>query len=216
MLIDYRGTAPRSVDHESTRNDAMRKQFARLTLLAVLAMGVGLFTPNAAAHPPDPFTIVNHYSRLVADVPDPTDFVFTVLWDYWGGSNQHFDIVRVDPNNPNSDVQLRVQKNGQCLDVNNASGADGARVQTFWCHGGPSQLWFFETTTDPTVVCGPGMFCDNVRTVIRARHSGKCLDAWNPNPSRTNLPKRGAALQQWTCLNNVNQFWDINGGHGPH
>lgn len=197
----------------------MTKHFARLTLLTVLVMGLGLFAPNAAAHPAEPFRVVNHYTGMVVDVPAPqgsTANTFTVLWPYWGGANQQFDLVKVDPNNPNSDVLLKVLHGGKCLDVNNASGSDGARVQTFDCHGGPSQRWFTELVNDPYASCQPMTFCDNVRMVIRARHSGKCLDAWNPGPSLANRPKQGAALQQWTCFNNVNQFWDYQGGHGPH
>ena len=75
----------------------MRKHFARLTLAAALVMGLGLFVPNATAHPPDPFRIVNHYTGMVVDVPPPMDYVFTVLWPYWGGANQQFDIVELDP-----------------------------------------------------------------------------------------------------------------------
>jgi hypothetical protein len=197
----------------------MSKHIVRLVSLAVLMMGFSMCPPHAVAHPPDPFRIVNHYTGMVVDVPAPngsTANTFTLLWPYWGGANQQFDLVPVDPNNPRSDFQLKVRHGGKCLDVNNASGADGARVQTFDCHGGPSQLWFTESVTDPYVTCQPMTFCDNVRTIIRARHSGKCLDAWNPGPSLANRPKQGAALQQWTCFNNVNQFWDLPGGHGPH
>lgn len=197
----------------------MSRVFARLTLLTALVAGFSLLPTNASAHPPDPFRIVNHYTGMVVDVPAPggsTANTFAILWPYWGGANQQFDLVNVDPNNPNSDFLLKVRHGGKCLDVNNASASDGARVQTFDCHGGPSQRWFTELVTDPNATCQPMTFCDNVRTIIRARHSGKCLDAWNPGPSLANRPKQGAALQQWTCFNNVNQFWDLPGGHGPH
>lgn len=126
-----------------------------------------------------------------------------------------FDLVNVDPNDSNSDVLLKLRHGGKCLDVNNASGDDGAEVQTFDCHAGPSQRWFTELVKDPNVQCEPMTFCDNVRMIIRARHSGKCLDAFNPAPSLDNPPSPGALLQQWTCFNNVNQFWDFLGGPPP-
>ena len=91
------------------------KHFARLMLLTVLMLGLGLFPPNAAAHPAEPFRIVNHYTGIVVDVPAPqgsTANTFTVLWPYWGGANQQFDLVKVDPNNRNSDVLLKVRHGG--------------------------------------------------------------------------------------------------------
>jgi hypothetical protein len=201
-----------------TRGSAVRKRFCQLTLATVLLMGLGLGAPGDVNAANEPFTIVNHYTGLVVDVPAPggsTANTFTQLWTSWGGANQQFDLVNVDPNDPNSDLLLKVRNAGKCLDVNNASGDDGARVQTFACTGGPSQRWFTQMVIDPNVSCQPMTFCDNARMTIRARHTGKCLDANNPGPSPANLPKQGAALQQWTCFNNVNQFWDFRGGPPP-
>lgn len=175
-------------------------------------MALGLL-PNGAAVAAEPYSIVNHYTGMVVDVWEGrVENTHTVLWSDWGGLNQRFDLVRVDPNNPHSDFQIRARHAAKCLDVNGASGDDGAIVQTFDCHGGPSQLWFTEMVTDPYAHCQPNTFCDNARMVIRARHSGKCLDAANPGPSLENRPRQGAILQQWTCFSNLNQFWDLAGG----
>ncbi len=198
---------PKDVQH-------IRKR-SRLSWRTILPMALGLLASNTAGAA-EPYSIVNHYTGMVVDVwQGQIANTHTVLWPDWGGPNQRFDIVRVDPNNPHSDFQIKARHAAKCLDVNGASGADGAIVQTFDCHGGPSQLWFAEFVTDPYVQCQPMTFCDNARIIVRARHSGKCLDAHNPGPSLANRPKQGAILQQWRCHNNLNQFWDFNGGPPP-
>lgn len=197
----------------------MRHHLLRLASAAGLVAGLGLLTPTTAHAADEPYTIANHYTGLSVDVPSPngsTANVFTVLWTDWGGANQRYDLVRVDPDNPNSDVMIKVRHAGKCLDVNDARTDDGARVQTFDCYGGLSQRWYIQYVTDPYVQCAPMSFCDNARMTLRARHSGKCLDAHNPSPSLANRPKQGTHLQQWTCQNNLNQFWDLEGGPAPH
>jgi hypothetical protein len=195
----------------------VRKGYSRLTLVTVLLLGAGQGAPTLANAANEPYRIVNHYTGMVVDAHSWgfTENTFINLLPYKGDDYQQFDLVNVDSNDPKSDVLLKLLHGGKCLDVNNASGDDGARVQTFDCYGGPSQRWFTELVTDPYVQCQPMTFCDNVRMIIRARHSGKCLDAWNPGPSLDNRPSPGALLQQWTCFNNVNQFWDFQGGPPP-
>jgi Ricin-type beta-trefoil lectin domain-like len=191
---------------------SMTKRASLLTLLTALLIGLGLLAPNNANAAGEPYTIANHYTGMVVDVwQGSIANTHTVLWPYWGGANQQFDLVYVDQKY----FQMKVRHAGKCLDVNNASADDGAIVQTFDCHGGPSQLWFTQMVTDPYVQCQPNMFCDNARMTIRAKHSGKCLDARNGGPSLANRPKQGAYIQQWTCFNNLNQFWDLNGGPPP-
>jgi hypothetical protein len=188
-------------------------RFARLAAkLCVVSIAFGL-SPSSSAMAAEPYSIVNHYTGMVVDVWEGrVENTHTVLWPDWGGGNQRFDLVPVDPNNPGGDFMIRARHVAKCLDVNGASADDGAIVQTFDCHGGPSQLWFSEMVTDPYVQCRPGTFCDNARMIVRARHSGKCLDAANGGPSLENRPKQGAFIQQWTCFNNLNQFWDFAGG----
>jgi endoglucanase len=179
----------------------------------IVAVPLCLQAPSIAVAADEPYTIANHYTGMLVDVWQArTENTHTVLWPDNGGAHQRFDLVRVDPNNPNSDFLIKVRHAGKCLDVNNASGDDGAIVQTFACHGGPSQRWYMVMVTDPYARCAPMTFCDNARMTIRARHSGKCLDAHNPGPSLQNRPKQGTKLQQWTCLNNLNQFWTLRGG----
>ncbi|MEV6558487.1 RICIN domain-containing protein [Nocardia sp. NPDC051756] len=194
----------------------MRRHIYRPALLTALLTGFGLLSPSTADAAGEPYSIVNHYTGMVVDVWEASlANTHTVLWTDWGGANQRYDLVLTDPNNPRSDFLIKVRHAGKCLDVNGASGSDGAIVQTYDCYGGPSQRWYIESVTDPYVRCQPMTFCDNARTTIRARHTGKCLDAANAAPSLANRPKQGARLQQWTCLNNLNQFWDLRGGPGP-
>jgi len=211
-----RRRAMTSVTGSSSNNGRPKGKGTRQSLLAVIPMALSLLVPDSAIAQQEPYSIVNHYTGMVVDVwQGQTANTHTVLWPDWGGANQRFDLVRVDSNNPQSDFLIRARHVAKCLDVNNASGADGAIVQTFACHGGPSQRWFVVMVNDPYVQCRPMTFCDNARMTIRARHSGKCLDAGNPGPSLQNRPKQGAILQQWTCLNNLNQFWDFKGGPAP-
>ncbi|MFE1592854.1 RICIN domain-containing protein [Nocardia sp. NPDC058705] len=199
----------------TTSKACLRHRIFRVAVLTGFVIGLGALTPAVATAEDEPYILANLYSGLVVDVPAPngsTANTFTVLWSDWGGANQRFDLVPIDPNNPNSDFLIKVRHAGKCLDVNNARGDDGARIQTFDCYGGASQRWYTEIVRDP--YCQPMTFCGNA-TTIRARHSGKCLDAHNPNPSLANRPKQGTHLQQWTCFNNVNQFWSIRGGPGP-
>lgn len=199
----------------AARRTSIRRRAGKSSWLAcvsALSIAFGLLQPGTGVGA-EPYSIVNHYTGMVVDVWEGrVENTHTVLWPDWGGANQRFDLIPVDPNNPRSDFQIRARHAGKCLDVSGAVFDDGAIVETFDCHGGPSQLWFAEMVTDPYVQCQPNMFCDNARMIVRARHSGKCLDAANGGPSLENRPKQGAFIQQWTCFNNLNQFWDFNGG----
>jgi Ricin-type beta-trefoil lectin domain-like len=184
---------------------------SRKALPTALLIWHSVLSSSAATAAEEPYYVVNHYTGMVVDVWQGSKAnTHTVLWTKNGQANQQFDLVYVDADRKY--FQLKVRHAGKCLDVNNARADDGAMVQTFACHGGPSQLWYSKMVTDPYVKCRAGAFCDNSRMTIRAKHSGKCLDAGNPGPSLANRPKQGARLQQWSCLNNLNQFWDLAGG----
>ncbi|MBP9658059.1 MAG: RICIN domain-containing protein [Candidatus Promineofilum sp.] len=78
----------------------------------------------------------------------------------------------------------------KCLDVQNASKANGANVFQYSCHGGDNQLW-------QLVDFGNDYY------QIRAKHSGKCLDVqdW----SKVN----GANVFQYECHGGDNQLWQL-------
>jgi hypothetical protein len=77
---------------------------------------------------------------------------------------------------------------GLCLDVNNGSTDDGAVVQVWGCNGGQNQQWQLQPVGG------------NLALLVVA-HSSKCLDV--PAQTQT-VPTH---LQQWTCLNDLNQRW---------
>ncbi|MFI6154744.1 non-reducing end alpha-L-arabinofuranosidase family hydrolase [Kitasatospora sp. NPDC051170] len=81
---------------------------------------------------------------------------------------------------------LRGTGSGRCLDVSNASQADGAALQIYDCSGGSNQQW---TSTS-----------DNKLTV----YGNKCLDV--PGHATSN----GTRVQIWSCTGGANQQWRVN------
>lgn len=78
-------------------------------------------------------------------------------------------------------------QNNQCLDVEYASGADGARIIYSSCHGGDNQLW------RPIVV-------EN-KYELQSVHSGKCLDVIQADLAEE------AKVMQYQCHGGNNQLW---------
>ncbi|MDP9793290.1 hypothetical protein J2S43_001802 [Catenuloplanes nepalensis] len=70
---------------------------------------------------------------------------------------------------------------GKCLDVDNASIADGAKVQLYTCNNSTAQSWTREGDT--------------------LRALGKCLDVSNSGTAD------GTRVQLWTCNNSAAQAW---------
>ncbi|WP_306216266.1 family 16 glycoside hydrolase [Actinoplanes sp. RD1] len=70
---------------------------------------------------------------------------------------------------------------GKCLDVDNASIADGAKVQLYTCNNSSAQSWTREGDT--------------------LRALGKCLDIDNAGTAN------GTKVQLWTCNNSAAQVW---------
>jgi hypothetical protein len=75
---------------------------------------------------------------------------------------------------------------GRCLDVQNASQADGAQLQIYDCSGGASQQW---TSTSAGAL---------------SVYGNKCLDV--PGSATT----AGTRVQIWTCHGGANQQWRVN------
>ncbi|AWS43450.1 ricin-type beta-trefoil lectin domain protein [Streptosporangium sp. 'caverna'] len=121
---------------------------------------------------------------------------------------------------------IRSVSSGRCLDVANASQANGAQVQIWDCNGQANQQWTStgagelrvygnkcldvnsQGTADGTQVgiwdCngqGNQKWRLNSDGSITALGAGKCLDA--PNYSTAN----GVKLQIWSCSGGVNQRW---------
>ncbi|MFI5649433.1 non-reducing end alpha-L-arabinofuranosidase family hydrolase, partial [Kitasatospora sp. NPDC051705] len=81
---------------------------------------------------------------------------------------------------------LRGVGSGRCLDVSNASRADGAGVQIYDCWGGANQQWTSMSANQLTV------------------YGDKCLDV--PNHATT----VGTKVQIWSCSGGANQQWRVN------
>jgi hypothetical protein len=81
--------------------------------------------------------------------------------------------------------------NGRCLDVENASLANQARLQLYDCHGGTNQQFEFVRIQGTNAVA------------IRAVHSGKCIDV----PNGTTL---STYLQQYDCNSTLAQQWMVS------
>ena len=82
---------------------------------------------------------------------------------------------------------LTALHSGKCLDVRQASLANGAPVQQWTCHGKDNQHWIVEPRFG--------------EYYLRALHSGKCLDV------RQASLANGAPVQQWTCHSPEHQTW---------
>lgn len=98
-----------------------------------------------------------------------------------GASTAAADAVTVTFVNRNS---------GKCLEVENSSRANGARVQQWSCNGQAGSQWY----TKPA----GGRY-----KYIVNRNSGKCLEI--ENSSRSN----GARAQQWDCNGQAGAKWII-------
>jgi endonuclease/exonuclease/phosphatase family metal-dependent hydrolase len=89
-------------------------------------------------------------------------------------------------------VQIVNQQSGLCLDIANASPADGSNVQQWACNGGAWQKWNYDPQT--------GL----VRSQANPRY---CLD----NSGSFN---DGADIKLWTCTGNANQRFTWNAATG--
>jgi poly(3-hydroxybutyrate) depolymerase len=85
-----------------------------------------------------------------------------------------------------SNVTIVGQASGRCVDVPNASTANGTQVQLWDCHGGTNQRWTYTAARQLTV------------------NGNKCLDASGQGTSN------GTAAIIWDCSGQANQQWNVN------
>jgi poly(3-hydroxybutyrate) depolymerase len=87
------------------------------------------------------------------------------------------------PTNPPGTFRLRSEPSGRCLDVNQASSANGTQLQIWDCHGNANQQ-FSQSGRALTVMA-------------------KCLDV----PTNAGA---GTRVQIWDCHGGANQQWNLN------
>jgi endo-1,4-beta-xylanase len=90
------------------------------------------------------------------------------------------------PPSGGSGLELVGAQSGRCVDVPNASAANGTQVQLYDCWGGSGQRW--------TVTSGKQLQV----------FGNKCLDASNQGTSN------GTAVIIWDCSGQANQQWNVN------
>ncbi|MFG1673111.1 RICIN domain-containing protein [Micromonospora sp. NPDC049282] len=122
--------------------------------------------------------------RCVGVVGDEPEGARAALADCTGGPEQQWVVTPVS-----ADTYLLVNAaSGKCLDVNAASGDDGADVLQWSCNGQANQQWKLNPTG-----AGP--------VLLVAVHSGKCaqVDDAGTEAGREleQAPCTGAAEQQW-------------------
>lgn len=87
-------------------------------------------------------------------------------------------------------TKLEAHHSGRCLDVAEASQADGAFVQQWGCYTTANQNWTFTSL-------------DNGYYKVSADHSGKCLDVADASQAD------GGTVHQWHCYDTPNQEWKL-------
>lgn len=188
-----KGNAATALPHALAKKNFQPLRFAALAASALLISG--LVTPAKAE-----FEIRNLASRLVVDVigAHTNDLQGVILFPPNNQKNQLFDQVS---QTLDGSFSLVARHSAKCLDVDGASDENGAPIIQFTCHFGPNQRWTSQHI-------GRGV-------ILRAVHSGKCLDARNPNFPAP--PRSDAPLQQFACIshesdrNAVNQIFELGG-----
>jgi hypothetical protein len=121
-----------------------------------------------------------------------------------GQANQQWSLRSMDPKEPpTGGYQLVAKHSSKCLDVSNASMANGAAMQQWECLN-PAKLPAPGNQIFDLVSQGGSYYH------LVARHSGKCLDV--PSASTED----GIALQQWACLEPAkdHQLWKLAAAPG--
>ncbi|MBO0921959.1 family 43 glycosylhydrolase [Cellulomonas sp. zg-ZUI222] len=138
------------------------------------------FTRGGDTTPPPTPTdvrITNRASGKVMDVqaPNRDDLAVVGQWTSNGQPWQRWQVVDAG----GGYVTVRSVHSGKCLDVSGASGADGARLIQYTCHGGTNQQFSWRSG-------------DGYEQLV-TRNSGKCVGVVDGSTAD------GAALEQRTC-----------------
>ena len=112
-------------------------------------------------------------------------------YSQWVAAHTWF-VGQLYPNWTTGTNQLIAKHSNKCLDVDGASGGDGANVHQWGCHGGNNQKWRLE----PVFTTG------NYYRIL-AHHSGKALDVSGVSTAT------GANVHQWEWWMGNNQLWEL-------
>ncbi|MFI6316752.1 ricin-type beta-trefoil lectin domain protein [Nonomuraea sp. NPDC050556] len=105
------------------------------------------------------------------------------------GVDDAFTITLLPPSDPGPGGSTSVVRNvnaGRCLDVPNASTANGTQLQLWDCHSGGNQQWTLTASKQLQV------------------YGNKCLDAGNQGTTN------GTPVIIWDCNGQTNQQWNLN------
>jgi Ca2+-binding RTX toxin-like protein len=154
--------------------------------------------------PPPPIQIKSRFSEKCADIENDSLENGAIFQQFKCSKNllaqqqwlfkptRIYDLYFI----PRDYYQIISVNSGKCLEVNNWSTADKAKVDQWSCHGGKNQLWRLDRldSTDYYQIV-------NVNTIGFLDSGKKCLDVsdWST--------KEGAQIWQYSCNGNANQQW---------
>ncbi len=161
---------------------------ATLAVVATMSASTATAAASAAELPDGAYRLRNACSGKVLDVKAASlePLASVILWDWWGGANQQWQLKRQAED---GSYRIEALHSGQVLDVSGAASDDAANVIQYPWHGGNNQRWLPQAQAD-------GLW------VLQAQHSGKVLDVQD---SSTN----GAAVQQQGGNDGCAQRWRI-------
>lgn len=110
-----------------------------------------------------------------------------ILWDYWGGTNQQWDIVHVG----GGYYSITNVLSGKSMDVYDWSTVNGGEIRQWDFWGGEGQRWLLQ-------------YAGNGHYAIYSYWSGLALDVYNMSTDN------GADVVQWDFWGGDGQLWNVN------
>jgi Ricin-type beta-trefoil lectin domain-like/Right handed beta helix region len=138
--------------------------------------------------PDGTYRLRNACSGKVLDVKAASQepLASVILWDWWGGANQQWQLKRQAED---GSYRIEALHSAQVLDVSGAGAQDGANIIQYPWHGGSNQRWLPQPQAD-------GLW------VLQAQHSARVLDVRDSGSN-------GAPVQQQGGNDGCAQRWKI-------
>jgi Ricin-type beta-trefoil lectin domain-like/Right handed beta helix region len=167
---------------------------ATLAVAANTSATTATAATTAAQLPDGTYRLRNACSGKVLDVKAASQepLASVILWDWWGGANQQWQLKRQAED---GSYRIEALHSGQVLDVSGAGAQDGANVIQYPWHGGSNQRWLPQPQAD-------GLW------VLQAQHSAKVLDVRDSGSN-------GAPVQQQSGNDGCAQRWKIEPTAAP-